>query len=128
MNMISELKRRNVFRAGVAWLALSWLLIAIADLLFPHLGVPLVEHRQAAADVSIRWLTLHLIGRPEEPSALLQPLDRAGHLHALAGFLSYPQFDVRPMPDLLEILEREGAECDVPRPIPFTWSPEEDPG
>lgn len=36
----SELKRRNVLRAGLAWLALSWLLIAIADLLFPYLGFP----------------------------------------------------------------------------------------
>ncbi|MDT8410777.1 MAG: gamma-glutamylcyclotransferase [Wenzhouxiangellaceae bacterium] len=35
-----ELKRRNVVRAGLAWLALSWLLIAIADLLFPYLGFP----------------------------------------------------------------------------------------
>ncbi|MDT8410755.1 MAG: hypothetical protein RQ741_14260, partial [Wenzhouxiangellaceae bacterium] len=35
-----ELKRRNVLRAGLAWLALSWLLIAIADLLFPYLGFP----------------------------------------------------------------------------------------
>jgi len=36
----SELKRRNVLRAGLAWLALSWLLISIADLLFPYLGFP----------------------------------------------------------------------------------------
>jgi len=35
-----ELRRRNVLRAGLAWLALSWLLIAIADLLFPYLGFP----------------------------------------------------------------------------------------
>ncbi|MDT8449166.1 MAG: tetratricopeptide repeat protein [Wenzhouxiangellaceae bacterium] len=36
----SELKRRNVLRVGLAWLALAWLLIAIADLLFPYLGFP----------------------------------------------------------------------------------------
>jgi len=36
----AELKRRNVPRAGVAWLALSWLLVAMADLLFPYLGLP----------------------------------------------------------------------------------------
>jgi len=35
-----EIRRRNVFRAGLAWLALSWLLIAIADLLFPYLSFP----------------------------------------------------------------------------------------
>lgn len=40
MSVWSELRRRNVIRAGLAWLALSWLLIAIADLLFPYLGFP----------------------------------------------------------------------------------------
>lgn len=40
MNVFSELKRRNVIRTGLAWLALSWLLVAIADLLFPYLGLP----------------------------------------------------------------------------------------
>lgn len=40
MKFFSELRRRNVLRAGLAWLALSWLLIAIADLLFPYLGFP----------------------------------------------------------------------------------------
>lgn len=40
MNLLSEFKRRNVIRAGLAWLALSWLLVAIADLLFPYLGLP----------------------------------------------------------------------------------------
>ncbi len=38
--MLAELRRRNVFRAGLAWLALSWLLVALADLLFPALALP----------------------------------------------------------------------------------------
>lgn len=40
MNVFSELKRRNVLRAGLAWLGLTWLLAAIADLLFPYFGFP----------------------------------------------------------------------------------------
>ncbi len=40
MSLWAEIRRRNVIRAGLAWLALSWLLIAIADLLFPYLGFP----------------------------------------------------------------------------------------
>jgi len=40
VSLWSEFRRRNVLRAGLAWLALSWLLIAIADLLFPYLGFP----------------------------------------------------------------------------------------
>jgi len=47
----SELKRRNVWRAALAWLALSWLLIAIADLLFPSFGFP---------DEVVRWLIIGL--------------------------------------------------------------------
>ena len=33
MSLFSELKRRNVIRAGLAWLALSWLLLALAPVL-----------------------------------------------------------------------------------------------
>jgi adenylate cyclase len=51
MNLFAELRRRNVFRAGLAWLALSWLLIAIADLLFPAFGFP---------DEVVRWLIIGL--------------------------------------------------------------------
>jgi len=52
VSFFTELKRRNVIRAGVAWLALSWLLIAIADLLFPYLGFP---------DEAIRGLIVGLL-------------------------------------------------------------------
>ncbi len=38
--MLAELRRRNVIRAGLAWLALGWLLVALADLLFPVLELP----------------------------------------------------------------------------------------
>jgi adenylate cyclase len=51
VSLLSELKRRNVIRAGLAWLALSWLLVAIADRLFPFLGLP---------DEAIRGLILGL--------------------------------------------------------------------
>lgn len=40
-----------MFRAGLAWLALSWLSIAIADLLFPAFGFP---------DHVVRWLIIGL--------------------------------------------------------------------
>ena len=52
MSLFSELKRRNVMRAGISWLALSWLLVAIADLLFPYLGFP---------DAAIRGLIVGLL-------------------------------------------------------------------
>jgi adenylate cyclase len=45
----AELKRRNVFRAGLAWLAMGWLSIEIAARLFPTLGFP---------ETAIRWLII----------------------------------------------------------------------
>ncbi|MGD9387973.1 MAG: hypothetical protein PVI87_07065 [Gammaproteobacteria bacterium] len=49
--LFAEFSRRNVWRAGLAWLALSWFLIALADLLLPVLGF---------GDVVIRWLIIVL--------------------------------------------------------------------
>jgi TolB-like protein/Flp pilus assembly protein TadD len=51
MGFLAELKRRNVIRVALAWGALAWLLIAIASLLFPALGLPLS---------GVRWLLLAL--------------------------------------------------------------------
>ncbi len=40
MSFVEELKRRNVFRVAIAYLALAWLLIEIADTLFPVFDAP----------------------------------------------------------------------------------------
>jgi len=40
MSLYSELKRRNVFRVAIAYLALAWLLTEVAGTLFPGFGVP----------------------------------------------------------------------------------------
>jgi TolB-like protein len=40
MSFISELKRRNVFKVGVAYLVSVWLLIQIADILLDNIGAP----------------------------------------------------------------------------------------
>lgn len=40
MTLYHELKRRNVFRVAVAYLALAWLLIEVAGTLFPSFGIP----------------------------------------------------------------------------------------
>jgi len=40
MSFFSELKRRNVFRVAIAYLAAAWLLTEIADTLFPAFGIP----------------------------------------------------------------------------------------
>jgi TolB-like protein len=40
MNFLTELKRRNVFKVGVAYLVVAWLLIQIADTLSDMLALP----------------------------------------------------------------------------------------
>ena len=40
MSFFGELKRRNVFRVAIAYLAAAWLLIEVAGTLFPGFGIP----------------------------------------------------------------------------------------
>ena len=40
MSLFGELKRRNVFRVGVAYAAVGWLLVQVADVVFPFFGAP----------------------------------------------------------------------------------------
>lgn len=40
MSLFEELKRRNVFRVAVAYLALAWLVTEVAGTLFPAFGIP----------------------------------------------------------------------------------------
>ena len=39
-SFFGELKRRNVFRVGVAYVAVSWVLLQIADVVFQFLELP----------------------------------------------------------------------------------------
>jgi TolB-like protein/cytochrome c-type biogenesis protein CcmH/NrfG len=40
MSLFNELKRRNVFRIGIAYTVATWLLIQVADTVFPRIGLP----------------------------------------------------------------------------------------
>jgi TolB-like protein/lipoprotein NlpI len=40
MSLFDELKRRNVFRVGIAYAVTSWLLIQVTDILFESIGTP----------------------------------------------------------------------------------------
>jgi TolB-like protein/Flp pilus assembly protein TadD len=40
LSFFEELKRRNVFRVAIAYLAFAWLLIEVAGTLFPGFGIP----------------------------------------------------------------------------------------
>ena len=84
MSLYSELKRRNVLRVAIGYLAASWLLIQIAETLFPVFGL---------SDASIRLVVIVLaIGFPlilifswlyeltPEGLKLDKDVDRAGSL------------------------------------------------
>ena len=40
MSFLQELKRRNVFRVGIAYEVATWLLIQVSDTVFPRIGLP----------------------------------------------------------------------------------------
>jgi hypothetical protein len=40
MPILAELRRRNVFRAGIAYLVFGWLVLQVAEVLFPALNLP----------------------------------------------------------------------------------------
>lgn len=40
MSLISELKRRNVFRVGAAYVVVAWLLLQFLDVIIPMLTLP----------------------------------------------------------------------------------------
>lgn len=61
MSFIAELKRRNVLRAGVAWLALAWLLVAMCSLLFPALGLPLRALRYIIVALLVAWIPVMVL-------------------------------------------------------------------
>ena len=47
--IFAELKRRNVFRVALAYVLTAWILLQIADVLFPALNLPEWSVRLVAA-------------------------------------------------------------------------------
>lgn len=61
MSFIHELRRRNVMRVGIAWLALAWLVIAMCSLLFPALGLPIAALRVIILALVALWIPVLLL-------------------------------------------------------------------
>jgi len=90
-NLFAELKRRNVFRVAVAYVAVAWLLVQIADVFFPALTLPDWTVRFVAA-VLILGFPLAIFfawafdltpdgvnrdtGEPQSPPPALQAVER----------------------------------------------------
>jgi len=112
------------------------------ELLEPR-GHPLVRARQACAEgrreaaeqefaaldpennniLFRRWLMLNMLGRTAEEVEFLRSLADSGIPFQLSNFLAYPQFDPRPYPELMAILEREGVKRPPPVEPPFQCPP-----
>ena len=73
----------------------------------------------AATRSNIQWLALQTLGRNDEASELLRPLDDPSMLFALSGFLTYTHFDPRPFPNLAATLVAQGFMRDEPMPMNF---------
>ena len=56
MSFLGELKRRNVLRVGIAYLAISWLLIQVVETLFPVFGLSDAAIRLVVIGVAIGFL------------------------------------------------------------------------
>jgi len=74
-------------------------------------------------NLSTIWLMHNMLGNTEQETEVLRPLEQSGVLFELASFLSYPNFDPRPFPGLMAILEREGVERPPPLVPPFRCPP-----
>lgn len=61
MNLVQELKRRNVLRVGLAYLAGAWLLIQIVETLFPVFGLGDAAVRVAVIVVAIGFVPVLVV-------------------------------------------------------------------
>ena len=76
-----------------------------------------------ASDFAQRWHLLMMLGRTDDAVALLQPFERAGNTYALAGYLTYPEFDPSPFPSLVRMLAREKVQRPPALALPFACPP-----
>ena len=105
----------------------------------PPENILLAELRQACADggkgareiaariarasdspTSDAWHSANLLGDARRAAEVLRPLDRPDRLTTLMQYLVYPEFDVRPFPNLQAALRADGIERRPPVRPPFT--------
>lgn len=69
--------------------------------------------------ISLHWNVLQTLGRNQEAEDLLRIYDSPETVLQLFSFYGYPEFDPRPFPSLMAVLEREGATLKPLVPIPY---------
>ncbi len=108
-SLFSELKRRNVFRMGIACIVVAWLIVQLLDVMLPTFGAP-------------DWVQLVLIliiGLGLPISLLFAWAYDADVLIVLAIFLNYRFFGAADFPKLQAILDDQRIVRDTPLRIPF---------
>ncbi len=83
----------------------------------------MAQQEGSAAD---QWHILVLLGEHEEAARVLKAYELEEVPVMLGAFLDYPQFDPRPFPALMSILEREGLDWPPPREIPVACPPKDE--
>ena len=63
MSIIEELRRRNVFRVGIAYVVITWLLLQVADVVVAALKVRLLGEAPKSVEVKPEAYALYLQGR-----------------------------------------------------------------
>lgn len=82
-------------------------------------ALSLAQSASPDMDATVKWLIAGILSRPDEAEAALKTIEAEDGAHGLVNFLTYPQFDPRPYPSLVRVLEREGVPIPEPQPIPF---------
>ncbi|MDA0705880.1 MAG: hypothetical protein O2805_04485 [Proteobacteria bacterium] len=66
------------------------------------------------------WAIYLLLDDKAAAEAILRPLDEGAPVNVLGNWLNYQQFDPRPFPKLMAMLQREGIQRPPPVPMPYT--------
>lgn len=75
--------------------------------------------REQGVNETLQWHILVLLGEHAEAARVLKIYESEQVLFRLGAFLAYQQFDPRPFPSLMSVIEREGLNWPPPRQIPF---------
>ncbi len=73
-----------------------------------------------------QWLIHNMLGNTEQEAEALRPLEESGIPYQLVDFMGYPNFDPRPFPSLMAMMEREGIQRPESTVPPFRCPPAED--
>ena len=73
--------------------------------------------------INVHWLMSEMLGYEQAIIDTLKPLETDGIPYQLASLLAYKQFDPKPFPSLMAILEREGIDRPPSTRSPFACPP-----